>query len=781
MSDNYVKTKHDIGVTNTNGDVVGLMLAQKPDGTPAYAVFDRKHLADQFFTGTPLQTYQDPEVEIPLSQYSWRAGMGLKVFDPSEPERYCRAKNLDLRHRGKVISGYQPSIVSRPQNSSTPTIIDANMELQTGWNWADDDVHQTNIVGHDSVNSLVLNVYKEVLNVDQYIAGWTPGVTYQINVWTSCTDAAARANVFIDDGISSVRVDAVNNDWTKLAATKTIDHSAKYMKVRLKSPGGLEITYFDEATVRVVNTTNAVVEPLTAIPRRFKNFANKLWCGLNNYATILNDTEDELQVVFQLNTNITDLEIFSDDRLYLAQNTAPYQYIDSDYTYTGIVVSNAAKNSFEFFKTVHGVSPTLYGSTVNGYQLRSSTAPINAANASLVWTDPPTTVGSSYHRFNKLLYLGGTLYMQKEDKPYYLDSSGDVQDDLASEFENLENPQAGRGSLAWDGKLYLTSTSHLREIDGSVKTWLSPSKFITDLPEYGRDIQSLAGDEEWLYGTVGGNTVNLEVLAGRYEVVGGATDWRWHPQRTLDMTNCETSFVSSIPSRKLWVAPTNGDDPIYSIPLPDSYGNIENDANRNFDSGGYFHTPRLHGDFRLTQKAYTKLELELGHDFDTDIYFEAHYNTLNNSIWTAIGDFKGNSDTRIATGYLPLTPTDTMLQLNFVANTDDNQKTPSLIGYNLAAILYPPRRKIIACTVRAAQGVQTKDVLSSKYESIVSALDNARDATWPIKVFDIHGDPINVKFLPLPSGTPWISLYKDEKTRTTELRYNLMLQEADIG
>ena len=51
MSDNYVKTKHDIGVTNTNGDVVGLMLAQKPDGTPAYAVFDRKHLADQFFTG----------------------------------------------------------------------------------------------------------------------------------------------------------------------------------------------------------------------------------------------------------------------------------------------------------------------------------------------------------------------------------------------------------------------------------------------------------------------------------------------------------------------------------------------------------------------------------------------------------------------------------------------------------------------------------------------------------------------------------------------------------
>ncbi|KKL97790.1 hypothetical protein LCGC14_1830960, partial [marine sediment metagenome] len=88
---------------------------------------------------------------------------------------------------------------------------------------------------------------------------------------------------------------------------------------------------------------------------------------------------------------------------------------------------------------------------------------------------------------------------------------------------------------------------------------------------------------------------------------------------------------------------------------------------------------------------------------------------------------------------------------------------------------------IIACTVRAAQGVQTKDVLSSKYESIKLALDNGRKATWPVKIFDIHGDQINVKFLPLPSGTPWISLYKDERSRQTELRYNLLLQEIDIG
>jgi len=781
MSNSYTKLKHDIGVTNTNGDVVGLMLAQKPDGTPAYAVFDRKHLADQFFTGTPAQTYQDPEVEIPLSQYSWRAGMGLKVFDPSDPERYYRAKNMDLRNRGEAIASYQPSNVAISPATDAIPIVSANFETLAGWNWSDTTIFQTNVAGHDSINTNVLNIYRGVsaLNAVQYLAGWTPGVTYIVNCWAHNIENRDDPKLFIDDGVSSVSAPLVNGNWQKVSVTKTIDQSAQYVRVAMYSGttgGTTDAIHWDEITARVVNTTSAVA--VNGVIRSVAEHNSTLHFGMGEYLTKLNSDGDKLLTMQRYSQNITRLQPFTDDSLYVCLNTETnYARIPANFAVNGSSISNASANVFEFMELLHGVSPTMYGNDdVN--KLRSTTDPTNGGVA---WSDPPTNVGDSAHRITRLLAGGGTLYMFKQDKPYYLDSSGNVQEDLAEEFETLFNEKSGKAALYWNGKVYIPATSHLMEIDGSTKTWLSPSKFITDLPEYGRDIQALAGDEEWLYQVVGGNGINVEFMAGRYESVGGSTDWRWHPLRTLDMTNCETSFVSSIYKRRHWVSSTNASDPLYFIPLPDSYGNIKDDAQRNFDSGGYFHTPRLHGDFRLTLKAYTKLELELGHDFDADIYFEAHYNTLNNSIWTAIGDFKGNSDTRIATGYLPLNPADTMLQLNLCANTDDNQKTPSLIGYNLTAILYPPRKDIIACTVRAAQGVQTKDVLSSKYESIKLALDNARDATRPVKIFDIHGDPINVKFLPLPSGTPWISLYKDERSRQTELRYNLLLQEIDIG
>jgi len=777
MSDNYVKTKHDIGVTNTNGDVVGLMLAQKPDGTPAYAVFDRKHLADQFFTGAPLQTYQDPEVEIPLSQYSWRAGMGLKVFDPSDPERYYRAKNMDMRNRGKAVSSYQPSNVAININ---PFIVNPGLEtVNVGWTTPSVNVAWDSTQQHSGTYSLLMN--NASANTGQYLAGWAPGAAYQFNFWVK---TSRLVNIYIDDGVSKAySTNAVANAvWQKLSMTKTLEVNAQYMRLMaVRAEGGSGDTWVDDAEIALVNTTNAVA--VNGVIRSMAEHNGALHFAMGEYLTKLHNTADfwissGLLAMQRYPQNISKLMPFTDDSMYICLNTETnYEYIPSNFSIGGSITSNASANVFEFMELLHGVSPTMYGNDdVN--KLRSTTDPTNGGVA---WSDPATNVGDSAYRITRLLAGGGTLYIFKQDKPYYLDSSGNVQEDLAEEFETLFNEKSGKAALYWNGKVYIPATSHLMEIDGSTKTWLSPSKFITDLPEYGRDIQALAGDDEWLYQVVGGNGINVEVMAGRYESVSGITDWRWHPLRTLDMTNCETSFISSIPVRRHWLSSTNASDLLYYLPLPTSYGNIENDVQANFSSGGYFHTPKLHGDFRLTQKAYTKLELELGHNYAEGIYFEAHYNTLNNSTWTAIGDFKGNSDTRIATGYLPLNPVDNMLQLNFCANSNKAAKTPSLIGYNLTAILYPPRKDIIACTVRAAQGVQTKDVLSSKYESIKLALDNGRKATWPVKIFDIHGDQINVKFLPLPSGTPWISLYKDERSRQTELRYNLLLQEIDIG
>ncbi len=89
MASNYVPARHNIGIVDpVTAETVGMMLAKRQDGTPAYEVFDRKNLADQFFTGTPQQTYQDPEEELPIIQSDWRSGFGLEIADILEPKRY---------------------------------------------------------------------------------------------------------------------------------------------------------------------------------------------------------------------------------------------------------------------------------------------------------------------------------------------------------------------------------------------------------------------------------------------------------------------------------------------------------------------------------------------------------------------------------------------------------------------------------------------------------------------------------------------------------------------
>ena len=43
MASTYHKDKHDLGITRSNGDVIGMMLVQK-NGTPDYKVFDSEAL-----------------------------------------------------------------------------------------------------------------------------------------------------------------------------------------------------------------------------------------------------------------------------------------------------------------------------------------------------------------------------------------------------------------------------------------------------------------------------------------------------------------------------------------------------------------------------------------------------------------------------------------------------------------------------------------------------------------------------------------------------------------
>ena len=779
----YLSDKHELGITNTDGSVIGLMLMQERD-TPSYAVFDRKYLADQFFTGTPSQAYQDPERELLLSQYSWRAGMGLKTFDANDPERYYRAKNMDLRTLGIAQSSYKANTISKPQASKVPLIVNQNFELTTGWNYGV-NIHRDATEVLQGSYSMLINA---AVNAKQYLIGFTPGTTYEFECNAKSAGGSGNINIAISDGVSDrMRAEAVNTTvWSAMTTgSYTTSKNANYCLIEVRC--GLGVTpqlWVDQATIKVINTTNSIA--YSGIPQKPTVYDSEYYFPLGQFLTKLDADGDELLTVANFTADISSIEAFADSNMYVALNTAtPYQYITQNYSFDGAIKSTAAVNTFELFKTVHGASPTLWGNDSDN-TLRSTIAPQNGGTA---WSTQ-TIVDSTFYKIKDLEYQGGTLYIRKEDKVYYLDASGNAQDDLTPELESLILEYSGCNMLAWEGKLYVASGAQLVEIDltnANAKEWISPADSVTDLSEYTGDIQALAGDERWLFAICDNGTL-IEVLAGHWETIDGTTQWVWHPLRTITLAGAGAADVGSVVQRRLWILSTDGSDSIYYIPLPKNYGNVANDDNRDFTSGDYFHTPRLHGDFRLTNKAYIQLDCELGHNYDADIYFETHYNTLQNSTWTKIGNFVGNSDSRIATGFLPaaggVNPVSTMAQLNFCTNTDDNTKTPQLLGYNLKSILYPPRDDIIAARIRCADEFVNKlsQTEEGLYDTIVATMDEVtKQANWPVTIYDIDGDTKTVKFLPLPSGTPRWGLVRAEKGRKKERIYNVLMQEIDTS
>ena len=787
MANTFVKTRHDIGVTNSNGDVVGMMIAKRKDGTPAYAVYDRKHLADQFFTGIPVAGYQDPEVEIPISQYSWRAGMGLKVYDNAQPERYYKAVNCDLRIIGKVMLSYQPSSATKPVAVNC-TVVNPGFEtdaINAGWTGVNAYSGTSN---YSTVNPyadtrcwLMLPGAGGTREIYQDVVDWVPGVQFKLECAINTNvppTAGTYARGWLNDGVQANSFTANGTTtWGLKTSTLTMDANSKWLRVHLIAEETAEHRF--DAVQVMINSGSATIYPSVAEAK----FNNNQYLSFGKILGKLQANGAGFSIVHSFPNNITCLNPFTDDCLYIGQgNVNAYWQMNTAEGFTQYAVASSV-NTMQFMVTAHAASPTAWGNSDN-FRIRSTTAPRDGGTA---WSDPPTNVGSSYYNITKLLYGSGTVYIFKEDKPYYLNSSNQVQDDLADEMENLYTSKSGKAATYWNGNIYVPATSHLLEIDGTVKTWLQPALYCSDLPEYTGDIDGLAGDEEYLYAACS-NSGKVQILAGRWEILDSTTDWRWHPIRTLAMTNCELMFTSSIYKRRLYITSTNASDPIYYIPLPDNYSDMAQDAQRNFVSGGYFHTPWLHGGFRLTPKAFTELECELGHSSNPNIYWETFYRIFPQTAWTFIGNMKGSSPSRIASNYLPDTtigaihPVDPMIQLNFCGITSSYSVTPELIGYTLRSILYPPRRDIIACQVIAAQEIQTKDTIErNRFDDIRQTLRETKNATWPVKIYDLDGDPVNVKFLPLPSGTPRFEIIKNEKGRVEERVYNLMMQEVNMG
>ncbi len=528
---------------------------------------------------------------------------------------------------------------------------------------------------------------------------------------------------------------------------------------------------------------NSEVVPQAVITCKAE-FNSELYFGMGQHLIKLNGTGNGFTHVKHVGVHastegttydITDLETFTDSKLYIAFGfTYPYQYMDTTPTFTE---STEAVKTFQYFCTVHSATPVLWGNnSVN--TIYSNTNPVNGGAG---WGSL-TTVGSSFYSILNLHSFVGALYIRKQDMPYYLNSVGAVKNDLAPELAVDYDTTNICSMFDWQNKLYISAGAQtLLEYDSGTNTYINPSKYCTNLSSFVGWVQGIAADSEYLFAVID-NSTEIEVLAGRWETIDSTTSWVWHPIHELTLTGCRIAFVSPVFQKRLWITSTLSTANVYYIPLPVGYGNITADANRSFKTLSYFYTPYYHGNFPLLNKAFIKITAILGHTYDANIYWECWYQTRDGSL-TDAGDLIGTASSRIATLYFPANTTSTMIRLKFIAKTNDVQKTPILLGYNVQSILYTDRRSIISCTVRAENEVATKSGMTDKGMAslIATTLENARNASWPVTLYDIEGNTQYVKLLPLPSNIPQWTLVKDEKGRVKEKWYNLQMQVVELS
>ena len=547
--------------------------------------------------------------------------------------------------------------------------------------------------------------------------------------------------------------------WETLTVRKILDSDATRLRVLCYSDTAAD-AFFD--TAAFVDPTSGVVA--------WAEFNDLLYAGVGDILIKLNSSGTAFTAVENFEAEITDLESFTDDNLYIALGASNnYWYMSTVEGFTEVTDGRAL--------LFQRVGTTMWKALLPR-SVDSATDPTADAN----WAGV-TTIGSSAENITGLEEMEGTIYIFKEDMPYYIDSTPAVQR-LMPELASLKATTSGKNALEYKKNLYVPcGTQSLYEYDDGTVTELSPSNFCTNLSEFVGRVQALAFDERYLYAIVD-NSSKIELLAGGWETVDGSTDWRWHPIAELTLAGCETAFVSSVFQKRIYIASTSSSDSLYYYILPTGYGDITGDSNYRYTNGGYFITPWLHANFRADDKAFIKLILTTANTSD-DVYITAYYRVLGQAGWTLIGKF---TTPPVQTRYLPpysaTNPVSTMIQFKFTFVTNDAKLTPVLLDYDCRAILYPTKRRIINCVVRCADNILGLDGIRDNERagndqnaaSISTAIKAADNATWPQQIYDISNTSTYVKVIAMREEE-----VKAEKDRNIERLFYLQLQEVSLS
>lgn len=798
MAGTYSRLQHDIGVVDPSDstNVMGLVCARDDKGQIQYQEFDEEYLAQQFFTGGASYVNTPPQRRILMSLSDYRSGFGQNIYDGNDPKRYYSSFGCDLSVKGRAMAGWNSTATT---SLAFPSITDGGLEIWTdantltNWTYSETDAdasltRESTIVDTGTYSAKIAftgasgggNPYGQILQTAVTWNSLYQGITCTVTARVYNSDITKlKGQLIIDDGVGTTTANSAGSgSWETVTCTRTLNAAATKFDVILRGyqvTNNAAQTYFD--TVTITRPDNGTVDC-------HADFNGSMYFSRGDCLFKMNSS-GTISCVQSFTADITALipfQVSGTDYLFIFLGTSTdYQYMTAAEAFT---TSNAVVKRFQFGAWVNTTVDTLYANDGDN-TVRSTTNPLNGGVA---WSGQ-TIVGSAADAITHLQEKDGALLIDKEDMPYYLDGSGNVQKDLAPECLSGKSSHSGKNSTTWQGVYYRPTGDQALLKAGATNEWIQPAKYATNSGDFSGQVEAVAGDEEWLY-LVSDNSTKVEIFKGREETIDGSTRQVWHPIHELTLAGCETAWISTVYQKRLWISSTSSADSLYYLPLPTKYGDIENDTNASFKTATYWETPYLHGDFPADTKGWIKIVATLAHSYDADIYWQAQYKKLEDSSYTNIGNLKGTATDRTHTLYLPVdsssnNPVSSMMRFKLIAITDTTAKTPVLTNLLIEAVLYPPdgAGKIIACTIKniktmlTAKGGEPEKGSQTKTQEL---FDNIFSATYPFTIYDIEGTARTVKSMPLPSGTP--RRYPIRKAgMEIDWYYNLMLQTIETS
>jgi len=605
IADAIPASRHaDVGavVKSYNG-----FMCKVEDQRKYFRVTDAPLLPQTMITESASPENIQPEREIQISQSDWRKG--FQDFLLEDAHKYYDSENCDARLKGRVmLSPKKLAALAFPAVTySPPTLIDgalddwASATNLTSWVEAGDGVDQETTVRHTASGS---SAKKEAGaggakagSIYQDLSWGAPlqGAVIAVTAWGRKTDATGSITVGLHDGISlkTKEITSAINTWETGTAYFVISPTATQCRVTITYTTGLasKNIYIDDVSI-------SFVTPALGATVKEIEFGSAIVVVAGN--CLFNSASGAIVTLVKgFAKTITDLCVFQ-NRLYIAQGWSDEYYYTSDLiTFTESTLANStAKHMSNIGNSQFWISDSLN-------TLRDSDNPINGGTA----LSTQYIVGSSDFDITDLVDHESIVFVRKEDDVYYL-SVGDVLSLL--ELDPEATTAYAHKLFLWGDNLYIPSginSLYEYDISSGVATVISPTRYATGDVTYDEEILAICADETYLY-IAQDNGSSLNILAGRWEEVGGESDWYWHPIYEITMNDITAMLVSSLTgSKRLYVGTTAYADGIIPFFVSAGYSAPWLETGYECVAAGTFYTPWFTSNFPTEEKYWKSIDI----------------------------------------------------------------------------------------------------------------------------------------------------------------------------